>query len=106
MIAYKFVSYAREEKPDTEVTVLLEKAQSGAGLTREEKDRIASILWGIFGSHSSTYKLYGWAWPMANCLPRILVSYTWDKYFAPYHAPDKTSLRKALCGPIREMIYA
>lgn len=106
MEAYRFVSHAKEEKPDNDTTKLLEKAQSGEALTREEKDRIAEILWGTFGSHSSTYKLAGWAWPMRDCLPRILVNHGWDNHFIPYYAPDKTSLRKALPLPIQEMIYA
>ena len=106
MAAYRFVSHAKEKKPDNDITRLLEKAQSGEALIREEKDRIAGILWGLFGGHSSTYKLAGWAWPMRDCLPRILVNYRWDNHFEIYHAPDKTSLRKALSLPIREMVYA
>jgi len=106
MRAYKFSSCAREEKPDNDLTQLLEKAQSGAALTRDEKNRIANTLYGLFGSHSSTYKLAGWAWSMAGCLRRILVNFTWDNSFLPYYAPDKTSLRKALTLPIDEMIYA
>jgi hypothetical protein len=106
MTAYKFVPYARETKPDNETTRLLEKAQQSEELTREEKDNIADTLYGIFGSHSSTYKLAGWAWYMGNCLPRILVRFNYDTEFRPYYAPDKTSLRKALHEPIREMIYA
>jgi len=106
MEAYKFSSCAREEKPDNDLTRLLEKAQSGAALTRDEKDRIANTLYGLFGSHSSTYKLAGWAWYMGSCLRRILVNYSWDSNFQPYYAPDKTSLRKALSLPVKEMVYA
>ncbi|MBA7709948.1 hypothetical protein ES703_118874 [subsurface metagenome] len=106
MGAYKFSSCAREEKPDNDQTRLLEKAQSGALLTREEKDRIASLLYGLFSVHGATYKLAGWAWSMSGCLRRILVNYKYDRQFEPYYAPDKTSLRKALCLPISEMVYA
>jgi len=105
-MAYKFSSCATEEKPDNDQTRLLEKTQSGAVLTRAEKDRIASLLYGMGGTHTSTYKLAGWAWPMVGCLSRILVNYRWDNSFTPYYAPDKTSLRKVLYGPISEMIYA
>lgn len=106
MNAYKFSSCAREIKPDNELTRLLEKTQAGTVLTRDEKDRVANTLYGLFSSHGSTYKLAGWAWNMSMCLPRILVRFDYDNYFSPYYAPDKTSLRKALLGPIREMIYA
>lgn len=106
MSAFIFSCCAKEEKPDNETTRLLEKTEAGKALTREEKDRVADILYGTFSNHSATYRLAGWAWPMARCLPRILVNFTWDNHFIPYHAPDKTSLRKALLGPIREMIYA
>lgn len=106
MGAYKFSSCAREEKPDNDLTRLLEKAQSGAELARDEKDRIGNILYGLFGSHSATYKLAGWAWSMSGCLHRILVRFIWDDTFHPYYAPDKTALRKALTLPIREMVYA
>lgn len=102
--AYKFVTWEVPPKPDNETTQLLEKAQDGQPLTRTERDQIADILWGTFGSHSSTYKLQGWAWPMSKCLKRILVRHTYDNYFTPYFAPDKTSLRKCLYS-ISEMVY-
>ncbi len=107
MYAYKFVNWEVPPKPDTEITGLLEKAQDGEPLTRTEKDRIANVLYGIGGNHSATYKLHGWAWPMQNYFPRILVSFTYEPdKFKTYYAPDKTSLRKALFLPINEMIYA
>ena len=100
---------AKETKPDTDTTRLLEKAQDGKALTREEKDKIANILYGTFGAQSSTYKLRGWAWPMHETLKRILVSFDYEPgIFHTYYAPDKTSLRKALSGSgsIHEMIEA
>lgn len=103
MQAYKFASTATATKPDTDRTRLLEKAIRMEKLSREEKDRI-----GYF-SNDATYRLAGWAWYMADCLPRILVSNTWrPQQFDAYYAPDKTSLRKALRGllPVNEMIYA
>lgn len=76
---------------------LYRKSKSGAKLTREEKDRIADRLYGLFGSHSSTYKVGGFAAPFSDHLPRFLVQ---DKYGAAtwreYYAPDVSSLRRAL----------
>jgi hypothetical protein len=104
--AYKFSKTARDTKPNTEITQLLEKAQDGAKLTREEKDEIAKILYGTFGAQYSTYKLLGWAWNMDPYLKRILVSFTYEpNKFIAYYAPDKTSLRKVL-SPVSELIEA
>jgi hypothetical protein len=105
MFAYKFSSTATAEKPDNKLTQLLEKAKEGQVLSREEKDRIANILWGTFGSQSSTYRLAGWAWYMGDCLQRILVRHTYDSHFEVYQAPDKTALRKCI-SHVREMVYA
>jgi hypothetical protein len=104
MTAFKFVPYAQPEKPDNDTTQLLEKAQDFDDLTREEKDRIANTLWGIFGSHRASYRLAGWEWPMWDCLHRILVRHTYDNHFSVYYAPDKTSLRKCL-NQVAEMVY-
>ena len=105
MSIYKFSSTAVQMKPVTPTTILLENAMSGSQLTREEKDKVAEILYGIMGS-GVVYKLAGWAWNMEECFPRILVKHKCDKYFTPYYAPDKTSLRKALKQQIDEMIVA
>ncbi|MCK5235886.1 MAG: hypothetical protein KAR06_02780 [Deltaproteobacteria bacterium] len=105
MYAYKFSSTAKEEKPESEITALLEKTLRKDKLTREEKDRVANILYGIFSGHSSAYRLLGWVWYMDGVLPRILVRYRHEQYFWPYRAPDKTSLRKVL-DSVREMVYA
>ncbi len=109
MEAYKFASTATATKPDNNITRLLEKAIRKEKLSREEKNKIANLLYGILGSNGHTYRLAGWAWYMADCLPRILVSFTWNhQQFDTYYAPDKTSLRKVLRGllPVNEMIYA
>jgi hypothetical protein len=93
-----------EKKPETDNTRLLEKVWSKVPLSREEKDRVASILYGTFSSHTSTYKLMGWAWVMSYSLKRILVSFTYDEgVFRTFYAPDKTSLRKVLSS-VAEMI--
>ena len=108
MVAYKFSKTAQSEKPDTAITRLLEGAMEGKSLNRLEKDTIASTLYGLFGSHGSTYKLMGWAWNMSSCLKRILVSFKYEPgTFNTYYAPDKTSLRGALRQggtPISEMV--
>ena len=109
MQAYKFVPTATATKPDTNITRLLEKALKRERLSREEKDWIASLLYGILGSNGHTYRLSGWAWYMADCLPRILVHFVWSDGFHISYAPDKTSLRKSLTrtnGQIVEMLYA
>jgi len=106
MHAYKFSKIARDTKPDTNTTSLLEKAQDGKALTREEKDKITNILYGTCGAQSSTYKLLGWAWPMHETLKRILVAFDYEPgIFHTYYAPDKTSLRRTLSS-ISEMIEA
>lgn len=71
MIPYKFSNCAVAEKPETEITRLLEKCTNGienVWLPREAKDKIAEALYGLFGAQSSTYKLHGWAWPMFTVL--------------------------------------
>lgn len=105
MYAYKFSSTATTEKPDNDTTRLLEKALRKEALTREEKDKVANILYGTCSGHSCAYKLSGWVWHMYEVLPRILVRHRHDECFWPYRAPDKTSLRKALYG-VGEMVYA
>lgn len=108
MKPYKFCETAVPDKPVTSLTALLEKVMSEglSNLSRSEKDQIATTLYGIFGSYSSTYKLSGWAWRMATYLKRILVSTCQEpNIFRAYYAPDKTSLRKVI-GPMNEMIYA
>ena len=106
MHAYKFSNCASAEKPDNEMTRLLEKAQDEKPMARAEKDRIANILYGTFSGHSSTYRLAGWAWGMAQCLRRILVSYNYDRgHFETYYAADKTALRGVLSS-VNELVYA
>jgi hypothetical protein len=108
MKPYKFCETATPEKPVTSLTTLLEKVMSEglSNLTRNEKDQVASTLYGIMGCHSPTYKLMGWAWSMAPYLKRILVSTPYEPHeFRAYYAPDKTSLRKVI-SPVYEMIFA
>ena len=109
MQAYKFASTATATKPDNNITRLLEKAIRKENLSREEKDKIANLLYGIWGSKGPIYRLAGWAWNMKDCLPRILVLFAWSDGFHIFYAPDKTSLRKLLTetnGVIVEMLYA
>jgi hypothetical protein len=96
--------------PVNETTQMLDKAFTADPLTREEKDKIAQLLYGTSGPGHSTYRLAGWAWDMneATQIRRILVKYSHDNHFSIYFAPDKTSLRDALNKDhaIDEMIYA
>ena len=74
-------------------------------LTRDEKDRVADLLYGLFGAHcGGQYRLAGWCWNLRQALPRFLVRYEHDDRFVPYYAPDKTSLRNALVTPIAEIV--
>ena len=103
---YKFSETAKSDKPNTTTTALLEKAMKTKRLTREEKNKIAEILYGAFSPHNTIYKLGGWAWNMRDYLKRILVSYKYEPgTFHTYYAPDKTSLRKVLTS-VSEMIEA
>jgi len=83
---------------------LYRKSRSGAKLTRNEKDTIASRLYGIGGAHNPTYKYGGFAASFSDHLPRFLVHQhgSWNVYYAP----DRTSLRKALFGRIDEIVSA
>jgi hypothetical protein len=104
---YIFSDTAVKVKPSTTTTLILEKAMNKEPLTRKEKDQIANILYGTFGSQGPIYKLHGWAWNMSSSLKRILVSRKYEPgTFYTYYAPDKTSLRKALGNDISEMIEA
>lgn len=111
MHCYQFAFHSNVPKtpPKNEITELLDKAFTDEPLTRQEKDRIAEILYGLFGANSSTYKLAGWAWPMAYArqIRRILVKFRYGPW-VEYYAPDKTSLRRALPdqSQIVEMVYA
>jgi len=104
--AYKFVAWDVPPTPDNATTRLMDKAFGDEPLTREEKDRIAERLYGLFGAGGSTHKLGGWAWPMARAkqVRRILVRHKNDSVFRECYAPDKSSLRKAL-PTVAEMIY-
>ena len=90
-------------KPDNDNTRLLEKPYKT--MSRSEKNRVAEILYGTFGSQRCSYKLGGWEWPMWTVLPRFLVKlrdYGWKEYYAP----DKTALRKVLGRGAIEIVEA
>ena len=104
--AYPFNERADKQRPLTDITELLE-AYGDRELTREEKDKIALILYGVLGANSSSYRIHAWEWPMHEVLPRMLVRFSYSpSEFHIYFAPDKTSLRKALTDPILEIIQA
>ena len=97
MAAFKFSRTAREKKPDNEITRLLEKAMALQSLNRQEKNRIAEICYGTFGSRFAGYKLAGWCWYLHGCLNQYVVEFNYGHL--QYHwAADKTALRKVLRG--------
>lgn len=104
-LCFQFAPTATKEKPDTETTRLLEKAQRKGmmgtldTLTREEKNRIAEIT-----AHSTHgYRLSGWCWPLWPFFNQYLVNQygSWQEHTAP----DKTSLRHALTGKILQIVF-
>jgi hypothetical protein len=104
MDAYKFSTSAREKKPENTITALIEKAMDFQPLSRQEKDKIADICYGVFGSQFAGYKFLGWRWDLKDCLKRFVVHFK-SGDLAFYYAPDKTSLRKVISN-IREIIAA
>lgn len=90
--------------PQCRMFDLFQKLERKERITREEKNFIANSLYGTFGSKSSTYKLGGFAAPFHKVLPRFLVK-QYD-YWQECYAPDKTSLRSALFGTVKEIIQA
>ena len=65
---------------------LYHRIQDGQKLSREEKDRVADGLYGLFGQSNATYKQGGWAAPFAQVLPCFWVQFTYgriEQYFAP-----------------------
>lgn len=96
-----------DTKMDCPSNALLDKAFEDEPLTRQEKDSIASILYGTFSSYSYLVRQAGWQWNMAQAkqIRRILVSFTYDRSrFNTFYAPDKTSLKKVLPS-VAEMVY-
>lgn len=109
--AYKFAhhQYVRPEPPTGYSADIAETAWSDKPLTRAQKDALANLLWGTFGSNRSEYREAGWAWPLRSAprMVRILVRFPNESTFQAYYAPDKTSLRRALYGAAKaEMIVA
>ena len=94
-MAFKFSTCADDQKPDTDTTCFIEKVQTGACLSRDEKDRIAQICYGISGSGFAGYKLYGWLWNIDGVLNEYIVEFSYGG-FQSYYTPDKVSLRKAI----------
>lgn len=88
---------AGSPRPSCQAFDLYDKLLAGKALSRQEKDRVAELLYGIGSSHSCWYKCGGFLAPFDQVLPRYLVLARWGGWRA-YWAPDKTSLRKALTG--------
>ena len=103
MKAYKFIETAREVKPVTEITSLLERCEQGEKLSRSEKNKIATIFYGIFGSQFPGYRLAGWCWTLSDCLPEFIVEFTYGG-FQSFRAYDKTALRASGLSNIKRII--
>ncbi len=103
-MAFKFSRCATNQKPDTDTTRFIEKVQTGVCLSRDEKDRIAQICYGISGSQFAGYKLHGWLWNVNEVLNEYIVEFSYGS-FQSYYTPDKTSLRKSITShKIRRII--
>ncbi len=102
-MAYKFSKCATDQKPDTDTTRFVEKVQTGVRLSRDEKDRIARICYGAFGSGFAGYKLHGWVWNIDGVLNEYIVEFSYGG-FQSYYTPDKTSLRKVTTSRVIQRI--
>lgn len=108
---YKFSSSAYADMPvassqEQDPTLfLIQRAFGPDSLNRQERNRLAEIMYGVFGS-GHTYRLVGWAWNMsvAQQLRRILVADVGGLTFRTYFAADKLALRTVLDSQA-EMIY-
>lgn len=79
------------------------KLMKGIKLTTAENDYIVERLYGLFGQHSSTYKLGGFSASFFSYFPKVLVRQY--GHWQAYYVPNKTALRKVLSGSIEEMVY-
>jgi hypothetical protein len=102
MKPYKFSKTASEQSPKTDRTLFLESIEKGTVLSRDQKDSLAEIFYGVCGSGFAGYKLSGWCWDMSNLLPEYIVEFSYGG-FQSYFAGDKTALRKTL-GNIKRII--
>jgi len=97
MNAYRFSDTASDVKPETDTTRFLEKVMQGGKFTRQEKDRLAQIFYGVFGCNGTIYKYMGWAWPMRAYLQEFIVDRQYHG-LKSHWALDKTSLRNSIKG--------
>jgi len=100
---HQFAFHARvpAEPPECEAFTLYRRLAAGGTLSREDKDRIAQLCYGVSTSHSSTYQRGGWECRFAEVCPCYIVQQ--GGQLAYYWAPDATSLRTALYGRIERM---
>ena len=105
--AYQFAHHANvpAEPPLGDYhTTLCERVWDEKPLSRDEKDRIAQMLYGPCGSQGPVYKQAGWAWDLRDAphMRAFLVSFRDDlRTYRVYYAPDKTSLRRTLTRVVR-----
>lgn len=93
---FAFHNGVKPVPPECEAKQFHDKLTNHQPLSRQEKDRLAEILYGLFGQHRPIYKMGGWAFDFTDLLPCILVRSEFSSSWGEFYAPDKTSLRKAL----------
>lgn len=81
---------------------LHEMLERGEKIHREDKDWLVQKLYGVFGYSGPIAKSMGWAWDFTEFLNLYLVKQYGEWH--EYRSFDKTSLRKALHGPIEKII--
>lgn len=99
MSIHKFVTHKVSDTPPTcEAFRFYLRLKAGEKLNREEKDRVAELLYGSCGSAGPIYRRGGWQCHFSEVLPAYIV----EQYggLRKVWAPDATSLRKALHGRI------
>lgn len=104
MKAVKFVQWdvpSLDSLCNSKAYLLREKLNRGECMNREEKNWLCEAV------NSNAYfrtaiPLRGWRFDFLDVLKKYLVNQYGQ--WAEYYAPDKTSLRAYLCGPINQII--
>jgi hypothetical protein len=105
IIAKKFSSTATEQKPQCDTVSFLERISDKPikKWSRQEKDKLAGIFYGVFGSQFAGYRLMGWEWNFSKILPEFIVHFKHGHYQS-FRAADKTALRRNMGIPILRII--
>ncbi|MGI6242771.1 MAG: hypothetical protein ACOYJK_04435 [Prevotella sp.] len=104
LVATKFVQWdvePLESLSGSKVYLLRAKLNRGERMSREEKDWLCEAV------NSNTYfrtavPLMGYRFDFLDVLKKYLVNQY--GHWAEYYAPDRTSLRKHLCGRINQIV--